>query len=344
MKPESSWILVKEHFKKGSDQVFFDTWIEPLKFVKYDPTNEILYLQEKGAFRISTLEERYKFRIFEQAAEIFENLTDIKFLMPHEAAAMKKTSGSLSAAYNFEDDRFPAETINPLKTFETFVVGDNSRFAFGAAMDVAKYARKPHPGSNPLFIYGDSGLGKTHLMNAIANYVANHFPELNFLYVSSETFTNEFVSATMGKKMNSFKAKYRNIDLLMIDDIQFIEQKDKTIEEVFHTYNTLYTMGKQLVFSSDRPPKDLLGVDNRLKSRLEAGFMVDLQPPAFEIKVAILQKKAMLENIELTDGLREVIDLIAEKIKTNVREMEGAFNRIVALKLPINPSNFSNSA
>jgi chromosomal replication initiator protein len=229
-----------------------------------------------------------------------------------------------------EDPIFDAENIpDPRYTFDTFVVGDNSRFAYGAALAVAENANKPNLTYSPLFIYGDSGLGKTHLMHAIWHYVNDHYPKLKVLYITSEMFTNEFVKASQTNSFAAFKRKHRNLDLLMIDDIQFIEEKTKTIEEVFHTYNYLYDMHKQLVFSSDRPPKDL-NLDDRLKYRLSSGLPVNLQAPAFETKVAILRNKAAQQNIPLTDGLIDVINIIAERIKTNVREMEGALNRVAA--------------
>ena len=255
-------------------------------------------------------------------AEIFGEIKNVFFLTSAEAEKMfgveeqKKTP-----AVSWGDDNM----LNPRYTFETFIAGDNNRYPKAAAMAVADDPGKAY---NPLFIYGDSGLGKTHLMHAVGHHVMTHSPRLTVLYVSSEMFTNEFVTATQNNKMNDFKAKYRNVDILMIDDIQFIVGRDKTIEEVFNTYNTLYNMGKQLVFSSDRPP-NTLDLDPRMTGRLASGLPVDLQPPSFEIKVAILRNKAELEGIPLTEGLQEVIDLIAEKIKTNVREMEGAFNRVV---------------
>jgi chromosomal replication initiator protein len=326
---EKKWGQLKSRLEQLHEYVIFNTWIKPLEFVQHDAPSGILYLQVPDDFKKSVLEDRYLFDIRQQAEEIHDGISKISLLLPDDVARLRGvTDGSDGAASR--SDLSNENLVNPLKTFETFVEGDNSRFAYAAALNVAESAERPNQGFNPLFIYGDSGLGKTHLMNAITNFVFSHYPKLKVLYISSETFTNEFVSASMNKNMNAFKAKYRNIDMLMIDDIQFIEQKDKTIEEVFHTYNTLYGMGKQLVFSSDRPPRDLLGLDERLKGRLGSGLIVDLKPPAFEIKVAILRNKAKLENIELTDGLIEVIDIIADKVNTNVREMEGAFNRVVA--------------
>jgi chromosomal replication initiator protein len=321
---EKNWEQVNSNLKNLLEPVLYDTWISPLKLVKYNEKDGILYLVATDDFKKAQLEKRYVSLILEEAKDFFDEIDDIIFLLPDAAAHI---TGGDEPVNPFDGTD---NLISPMKTFDTFIEGDNSRFAYTAALSVAESAKKPNQGYNPLFIYGGSGLGKSHLMQAIANFVIGHYPKLKILYIASETFVEEFVTANRNKNMNSFKAKYRNIDMLMIDDIQFIEQKDKTIEEVFHTYTTLYGMGKQLVFTSDRPPKDLLGLDDRLKSRLASGLIVDLQPPAFEIKVAILRNKAVLEGIELSQGLLEVINIIAEKIKSNVREMEGAFNSIVA--------------
>jgi chromosomal replication initiator protein len=329
---EKNWKLVKKNLKDFMEGVRYNAWVSDLKLVKFDKDSGSLYLEVPTDVIRSQLESRYRDMIVNYAKEVFENLQTVLFLLPEEVEQLTKGGSSRE-----EKDFYPDENmLNPRYTFDTFIVGENNRFAHNAALAVAEAAASPRIAYNPLFIYGGSGLGKTHLMCAIGHYIIEHSPKLKVLYVSSETFTNDFVTATMenyqsrSERMNAFKSKYRNTDVLMIDDIQFIEEKERTIEEVFHTYNTLYNTGKQLIFSSDRPPGELLGKDVRLQSRLASGLIVDLQPPSFEIKVAILRKKAMLENIPTTDGLLEVIDVIAEKIKTNIREMEGAFNRVVA--------------
>jgi chromosomal replication initiator protein len=183
---------------------------------------------------------------------------------------------------------------------------------------------------NPLFLYGNSGLGKTHLMHAIGHYVLQNNPGKRVLCVSSEMFTNELVNAIQNKKMDEFRQKYRNIDILMIDDIQFIEKKDRTQEELFHTFNTLYENNKQIVLSSDRPPKEIETIDKRLQSRFEWGLPVDIQSPDFETRVAILKNKAEMEDIQVNEELIEIFYVIADKITSNIRELEGALNRVIA--------------
>ncbi|MDR0852016.1 MAG: chromosomal replication initiator protein DnaA [Clostridiales Family XIII bacterium] len=331
-----NWEKVKQKLREFLDEdIRYETWFADLECLRYDKLSETLYVGVKESFKKSSLENRYADMILTNTKEIFDGVESIKFLLPEEAD-MLFGNGKLS---DDEDIRYD-NMLNPRYNFRTFIEGENNRFAYGAAKAVAEAAINPKESMNPLFIYGASGLGKTHLMHAIGNYVYEKYPKLKVMYVSSEMFTQDFINASMNKTMKSFKTKYRNVDILMIDDIQFIVEKEKTVEEVFNTYNTLYGMNKQLVFSSDRPPKELLGFDERLLSRLSSGLIVDLKPPAFEIKVAILRNKAKLDNIELSEGLLEVIDVIAEKIKSNIREMEGAFNRVVVYStLSGNPIN-----
>lgn len=217
--------------------------------------------------------------------------------------------------------------FNPRYTFDNFVVGNSNKYAHAAALAVAE---SPSEAYNPLFIYGGSGLGKTHLMNAIGIYLLENNENLNVLYVSSEMFTNEFIKALGENKTREFKNKYRNVDVLLIDDIQFLEGKDTMQEEFFHTFNALYDNNKQIVISSDREPIKLVKLEERLRSRFAWNLVADMQPADYETRVAILMKKAENSNIEIDDDLYEVICLIAEKIKDNVRELEGAFNRIVS--------------
>ncbi|MDR0519069.1 MAG: chromosomal replication initiator protein DnaA [Clostridiales Family XIII bacterium] len=334
-----AWKTIKKELKGFLEKPQYEAWFSDLRVVYFDDAAGSLVVSTSDVVKKQQLEDRYKPLIIEKANEVMRGIKNVAILLESEA---KDILGGGKA----ESAIFDAENIpDPRYTFDTFVVGDNSRFAYGAALAVAENAASPNLSYSPLFIYGDSGLGKTHLMHAIWHYVKDHFPKLKVLYISSEMFTDEFVKASQTNSFAAFKNKYRNLDLLMIDDIQFIEEKTKTVEEVFNTYNTLYNMGKQLVFSSDRPPNDL-NLENRLKSRLSSGLPVDLQAPAFETKVAILRNKASLQNIPLTEGLLEVIDIIADKIKTNVREMEGALNRVAAFSTlnsePVNKAMAKN--
>ena len=320
---EKQWNLIKNELEKQLTPIGFSTWIVPIKPLKYSKSKKTLYLLVPEQLIMTTLENRYQEQITEITSEVYGDKTKIVLCLPEDAKkyASKKTKSGL------EEDMNDEVLVDPRQTFDTFVVGENNRFAQAAALAVAE---APGDSYNPLFIYGGAGLGKTHLMHAIGYYVKVNNPKLKVLYVSSEMFTDDFINAIRNEKMNEFKIKYRNVDVLLLDDIQFIEEKKSTREEVFHTYNTLHDSGKQLVFSSDRPPKDLLGLDERLTSRLSSGLIVDIQPPTFETKVAILRNKANLDEIEITDGLEDVIELIADKIKTNIREMEGAFNKVIA--------------
>lgn len=338
-----NWEVVKKNIEEFLESVSFKAWFSGLEFYRYDKSSGSLFLTTPNELMKAQLENRYKDLIINQSAGVFDDITNVNFLLENEVKELKIQGEDKRTEQNDEEN-----FINPRYTFDTFIVGDNNRFPFACAFQVAENAENPNIQYNPLFIYGGSGLGKTHLMCAIGHYIYDHFPNLTVRYVSSEMFTNDYVNATMAsgrersERMHYFKEKYRNIDVLMIDDIQFIESKEKTIEEVFWTYSELYQSGKQLVFTSDKPPRDLLGLDDRLKSRLSAGIIVDIQPPAFEVKVAILKNKAILDGIPITDGLMEVIELIASKIKNNIRDMEGAFNKIIAYSTytdtPINKS------
>lgn len=218
----------------------------------------------------------------------------------------------------------PSGQFNPRYVFDTFVVGESNRFAHAAAIAVAE---KPAAAYNPLFLYGGSGLGKTHLLHAIGVYGSSLFPDMRVKYVTGETFTNEFIQSIMNTAALPFRKKYRDVDLLLIDDIQFIVGKEQTQEEFFHTFNVLYEAHKQIVVSSDRPPKEMPTLEDRLRSRFEWGLIVDIQPPNLETRMAILQKKAELSGIDISD---EVVHFIASKRQLNVRELEGALTRVAA--------------
>src|SRR3954469_4944568 len=217
--------------------------------------------------------------------------------------------------------------MNPKYTFDLFVIGSSNRFAHAAALAVAE---APAQAYNPLFIYGGTGLGKTHLMQAIAQYVAEHSSDLSVRYVTSETFMNDFINSLRDKRIEGFKQRYRTYDLLLVDDVQFFEHKERIQEEFFHTFNSLYESGSQIVISSDRPPKEISTLEERLRSRFEWGLITDIQPPDLETRIAILRKKVKTDGIELDADNNEVLTFIASRISTNIRELEGALTRVVA--------------
>ena len=259
---------------------------------------------------------------------VIEELTDteydIKLIIPDQLKTIKPPQMTKSSAIMDQSDK---SILNPNYTFDTFVVGNNNRFAHSASLAVAE---SPGQIYNPLFLYGGVGLGKTHLMHSIAHFIQMNYPEMKILYVSSETFTNELIEAIRNGNntaMTKFREKYRNIDILLIDDIQFIIGKESTQEEFFHTFNELYLANKQIIISSDKPPKDMETLEERIRSRFECGLTADIGSPDYETRMAILRKKEELDGFELTD---DVLNYIATNIKSNIRELEGALNKLLA--------------
>lgn len=239
--------------------------------------------------------------------------------IPYETCREEESSKSVR-----KDLSSVCKWLNPKYTFDSFVIGSNNRLAQAASLAVAE---TPSRAYNPLFIYGGVGLGKTHLLHAIGHYVISHNISQNVVYLSSEKFTNQFINAIRDNKTVDFRNKYRNIDVLLIDDIQFLAGKEQTQEEFFHTFNALHENSKQIVISSDRPPKEIIKLEDRLRSRFEWGLITDIQPPDLETRIAILRKKSQNEGIHIPD---EILIFIAQKIETNIRELEGALVRIIA--------------
>jgi chromosomal replication initiator protein DnaA len=311
-----NWQKTLELLKPELTAVSFDTWVYPLTPVKIDHKENKLFLSLYNDMAKSILEGRYITIIENAVKEAFGKKLKVVFIYSEEPQINQED-------INFTDELY----LNPKYIFNTFVIGNNNRFAHAASLAVAESPSKAY---NPLFIYGGAGLGKTHLMHAIGHYILQQNPKSKVLYVSSEMFTNELIKAIREDKNVEFRNKYRSIDVLLIDDIQFIEKKERTQEEIFHTFNTLYEANKQIIISSDRPPKEITTLEERLRSRFEWGLIADIQPPDYETRVAILRNKSELEGLESTDSLIEVIGVIAEKIQSNIRELEGAFIRVIA--------------
>ena len=318
------WDSFIEEIKKSTSKLSFDMFFSDLSLYKLDVDNKIIYIQLEDISIIKFLREKY----IVQIEDIFSRMLGDDFQVvikskdeykSNKIDKKKKVRKSL-----YKDN---SKLFNPKFNFENFVVGGNNRFAYAASLAVAE---SPAEAYNPLFLYGGSGLGKTHLMQAIGIQVIKNDPTSNVLYISSETFTNELIEAINTQNTNQFKEKYRNIDILLIDDIQFLEGKEATQEEFFHTFNTLYENNKQIVISSDRPPSNLQKLDERLTTRFGFGITADVQPADFETRVAILKKKIELADIELDSDIEEVCNLIAEKIKYNIRELEGVMNRMIS--------------
>ena len=338
---KQKWDLIIQTLKEDYDitDMSFRTWIKPIQVYSVIGDKITLLIPEnnndsdgKGLsynMRVGYIERKYLAAITLTIAEIMGREYDVTLMssIDKEKIDKKQKQKDTSASKNNN-----IQNLNPNYTFETFVIGNNNNLAHAASLAVAE---TPGEVYNPLFIYGGVGLGKTHLMQAIALFIIKTKPELKVLYVTSETFTNELIDSVKNQKNSEFREKYRNIDVLLIDDIQFIIGKESTQEEFFHTFNALYQDRKQIVISSDRPPKEMETLSERLRTRFEMGLPVDIQIPTYETKMAILNKKAELGGYDIP---YEVKDYVATHIKSSIRELEGALTKLSAFaKLSSNP-------
>lgn len=313
------WDKTLDLIKVELTEVSFNTWLKAIQPVSLSDNTFTLSIPDD--FTKGILEARYLTLIKNALKQVSSNYYEIKLVIGSEDKdALHEEESKLEKAA--EDQSY--SSLNPKYTFDTFVIGNSNRLAHAASVAVAESPAKAY---NPLFIYGGVGLGKTHLMHAIGHYILNQNKKAKVVYVSSETFTNELINSIRDDKNEDFRNKYRNIDVLLVDDIQFIAGKERTQEEFFHTFNALHEANKQIIISSDRPPKEIPTLEDRLRSRFEWGLIADIQPPDLETRIAILKKKAKVENLTISD---DVMLLIAKKIQSNIRELEGALIRIVA--------------
>lgn len=323
-----NWEMIKEtiHTEYDLTGISYKTWIEPLQF--YDVKDDTVYIQIPAgqAHALNYISNKYSSYFKVTISEMMDHNYEVTFILekdkPADSEADLKSPSSNTSNINYEQ-----ANLNPKYKFDTFIVGNNNKFAHSACLAVAE---SPGNAYNPLFIYGGAGLGKTHLMHSIGHFILEQNPSMKVLYVTSESFTNEVIESIRSGNataMTKLREKYRTVDVLMIDDVQFIIGKESTQEEFFHTFNVLHSSGKQIVISSDKPPKEMETLEERFRSRFDWGLIADIQPPDYETRMAILRKNAESCSKEIDD---EIFKYIASNIKSNIRELEGAFNRVIA--------------
>ncbi len=305
------WALARENMRRDMSALSFNRWIDVLEPVTIQ--NGILVIQCPDAATKSTINEYYKDTVRMGVKQANTQIIDVMLILPDQRRDFDGSENTTTPSIY---------ALNPRYTFDTFVVGNSNRIAHAAAQAVAK---APGHAYNPLFLYGGVGLGKTHLMHAIGHAVKENYPTARVLYVTSETFTNELIEAIRMGKNAEFRHRFRNVDLLMIDDVQFIANRQSVQEEFFNTFNTLHNAGKQIVISSDRPPKEIANLEERIRSRLEGGLITDVQEPDIETRIAILRNKAQQEGRTVDDS---IIQFIAEHVPNNIRQLEGSLTKV----------------
>ena len=321
------WEFIKDTVRKEYElsEISFNTWIKPLKFHGIEDNAVIIIIPSEASHALNYINTRYKSYFQVTISEIMDHTYDVIFKLEKDIELSNKENSVISS--NIYNINYETANLNPKYKFNSFVVGSNNKMAHSASLAVAE---SPGTAYNPLFIYGGPGLGKTHLMHAIGHFILEQNPNMKVLYVTSEQFTNEVIESIRSGKaadITKLREKYRTVDVLMVDDVQFIIGKEQTQEEFFHTFNALHSSGKQIVISSDKPPKKMETLDERFRSRFEWGLCTDIQPPDYETRMAILMK-----NVENCDREidKEIIEYIATNIKSNIRELEGALNKILA--------------
>ena len=325
------WNEIKDIIRDQYDltAISFNSWIKPLQFFKVENNIVTILIPEEQAPLLKYIEKNYYFYFKATISELMNEEYDVVFITEDEAKKYHKTASddSSRSKKSINNLRYETANLNSKYKFDTFVVGSNNKFAHSAALAVAE---SPGEAYNPLYIYGGAGLGKTHLMHSIGHFVLEQNQNMKVLYVTSEQFTNEVIESIRSGNaaaMTKLRDKYRTVDVLLIDDVQFIIGKESTQEEFFHTFNVLHSAGKQIILSSDKPPKEMETLEERFRSRFEWGLIADIQPPDYETRMAILRKNAETYDKEIDD---EIIQYIATNIKSNIRELEGALNKVMA--------------
>ena len=321
---KENWDLIKETLRNEYDlsDISYKTWVKPLTFHSVKDDVVTIMIPSDQAHALKYISSKYKSYFQVTISEMMDHTYDISFILESDVNDEMMTPPGAVYNINYENAH-----LNPKYRFDTFVVGNNNKFAHSASLAVAE---SPGEAYNPLYLYGGAGLGKTHLMHSIGHFILDQNPEKKVLYVTSEQFTNEVIESIRSgnaAKMNKFREKYRTVDVLLIDDVQFIIGKESTQEEFFHTFNVLHAAGKQIILSSDKPPKEMETLEERFRSRFEWGLIADIQPPDYETRMAILKKNAENCNKEINE---DILDYIATNIKSNIRELEGAYNKVIA--------------
>jgi len=315
---ENTWERVLEYLRDNITETDFHTWFANVRPLGVD--GDVLDIAVPSNFAGDWIQKHYGQLIHEALLRLGSSPSSfrLKVVNQNKAAPLEEPPRSPTATGGSRS------RLNPKYTFESFVVGDGNKMAHAASRAVAE---TPGRAYNPLFIYGGVGLGKTHLMHAVGHYVRRHFPDLVVEYFSTETFTNDLISAIRSDRMNAFRERYRSVDVLLVDDVQFIAGKERTQEEFFHTFNALYEDGKQIILTSDRPPSEIETLEARLRSRFGSGLLADIQPPDLETRIAILKMNAEKRGVHLSE---EVLEFVARQVTSNIRELEGALMRLIA--------------
>ena len=330
---KENWTTVKEAVRReySLSDISYHTWVEPLEFHNVVNDGEGIIIASDQAHALNYISSKYKSFFQVTITEMFDHPYDINFILEKDVKAEEPAENEMAVPNQIYGINYEDAHLNPKYKFDTFVVGSNNKFAHSASLAVAE---SPGEVYNPLYLYGGPGLGKTHLMHSIGHFILEQDPDKKVLYVTSEEFTNEVIESIRSgnaASMTKLREKYRNVDVLMVDDVQFIIGKESTQEEFFHTFNHLHVSGKQIIISSDKPPKDIETLEARLRTRFEWGLIADISSPDYETRMAILRKKEELDGLQKYHISNEVMQYIATNVKSNIRELEGSLNKLIAL-------------